>query len=158
MTRTEVSIPRAHHASGVARLTGVLIAAALPAAPALAHHAFTAQYDAEQPVSITGIVVKIEWLNPHAYFFVDVEDQDSGDVVTWASEMGSPVVLMRQGWSRNSLKIGDVVAIDGIKARDGSASLNARSVVLADTGERLFTRSAAEERQVEDPPQSGGAP
>jgi hypothetical protein len=124
-------------------------AALLIATPAHAHHAFTAQYDADQPVSITGVVVKIEWLNPHAYFFVDVEDEAGGGVVTWASEMGSPVVLMRQGWSRNSMKIGDVVSVDGIKARDGSASLNARSVMLTSTGKRLFTRSAAEQRQIE---------
>ena len=127
----------------------VAVAAMLAAGTAAAHHAFTAQYDANQPVSIQGIVVKIEWLNPHAYFFVDVTDPDTGEVVTWAAEMGSPVVLMRQGWTRDSMKIGDEVAVEGIRARDGSPALNARSVVLTSTGQRLFTRSAAEERSVD---------
>jgi hypothetical protein len=127
------------------------LAAALAGSPALAHHAFTAQYDSEKPIAVMGVVVKIEWLNPHAYFFVDVEDGENGAVVTWASEMGSPVVLARQGWTRNSMKIGDVVAVEGIRARDGSASLTARSVVLTSTGKRLFTRSAAEEAQAEAP-------
>src|SRR5690606_2296509 len=93
-------------------------AAAATAGAAGAHHAFTAQYDSEQPVAVTGVVVKIEWLNPHAYFFVDVADED-GEVVTWAAEMGSPVVLMRQGWTRDSMKIGDEVAVEGIRAQDG---------------------------------------
>jgi len=127
----------------------VLACTAAAAGTAEAHHAFSAQYDAEQPVAVTGIVVKIEWLNPHAYFFVDVPDPESGEVVTWAAEMGSPVVLMRQGWSRDSMKIGDEVAVEGIRARDGSHALNARSVVLTSTGQRLFTRSAEEERQVD---------
>lgn len=126
------------------------IAGTLAAGSAAAHHAFTAQYDANRPVAVTGIVVKIEWLNPHAYFFIDVTDAETGDVVTWAAEMGSPVVLMRQGWTRDSMKIGDEVAVEGIRARDGSPALNARAVVLTSTGQRLFTRSAAEERSVND--------
>lgn len=116
---------------------------------AAAHHAFTAQYDSEQPISVTGIVMKIEWLNPHAYFFIDVTDARTGEVVTWAAEMGSPVVLMRRGWTRNSMEIGDEVAVEGLRARDGSHSLNAQSVVLTSTGQRLFTRSPAEERDAE---------
>lgn len=124
--------------------------------PAAAHHAFIAQYDSTKPGQISGVVVKVEWLNPHAYFYVDVADDSDGSVRTWAVEMGSPVVLMRRGWTRNSLKIGDVVTIDGVLARDDSPSINAQSVVLASTGQRLFTRSADEERQVARPsPETG---
>lgn len=111
-----------------------------------AHHAFTAQYDIEKPISMTGVVVKIDWLNPHAYFYVDVTDEATGETVTWANEMGSPVSLLRRGWTRNSLRIGDVVEVDGILARDGSASLNAQAIMLSSTGQKLFTRSASEER------------
>jgi len=114
-----------------------------------AHHAFVAQYDASKLAELTGVVVKIEWLNPHTYFFVDVQDESAGTVATWAIEMGSPVVLMRRGWTRNSMKIGDVVTVEGILARDGSTSMNAQSVVLNSSGQRLFTRSADEQRQVE---------
>ena len=114
-----------------------------------AHHAFVAQYDADKPAQLNGVVVKIEWLNPHTYFFIDVHDESRGSIETWAVEMGSPVSLMRRGWTRNSMKIGDVITVDGILARDGGPSLNAQSVMLDATGQKLFTRSAAEERQVE---------
>ncbi|HEX7080179.1 MAG TPA: DUF6152 family protein [Gammaproteobacteria bacterium] len=134
------------HSSVLARicLVGTLIAG-----PAAAHHAFTAQYDQTKPISLTGVVVKIEWLNPHAYFYIDVEDEKTGEVVTWAAELGSPVSLVRRGWSRNSMKIGDVVQVDGILARDGSSSLNAQAVILTSTGQRLFARSPSEERSVQ---------
>lgn len=127
-------------------LGGLVAGVAMGASAATAHHAFTAQYDADKPVSLTGVVVKIDWLNPHAYFYIDVTDEATGEVETWASEMSSPVALMRRGWTRNSLRIGDVVAVEGILARDGSASLNAQSIVLTSTGQKLFTRSAEEER------------
>jgi Family of unknown function (DUF6152) len=106
----------------------------------LAHHAFAAQYDETKPVTLTGVVVKIEWLNPHAYFFIDVRDDD-GVITTWACELTSPVGLMRLGWTRNSMAIGDVVVVEGVRARDGSHTVNARSVMLTSTGQRLFTRS-----------------
>ena len=131
----------------IAALTGLGLASLITGS-ALAHHAFTAQYDSEKPVALTGVVVKIEWLNPHAYFFIDVADEASGEVATWEAEMGSPVVLMRQGWTRDSMKIGDEVSVEGIRARNGSLSLNAQSVVLTSTGQRLFTRSREEERSV----------
>jgi hypothetical protein len=113
---------------------------------ALAHHAFSAQYDAAKEFKLTGVVTKIEWLNPHAYFFVDVTNESTGQIASWACELTSPVGLMRQGWTRNSMKIGDVVVVEGILARDGSTSLNARSVVLTNTGQQLFGRSAGEEQ------------
>lgn len=117
-------------------LCGLLGAGA--AATASAHHAFIAQYDESRPASLRGVVVKVEWLNPHAYFYVDVTEEATGEIVNWACELSSPVVLMRRGWTRNSLQIGDEVTVEGPLARNGSASLSAESVVLAETGMRLF--------------------
>ncbi|WP_428096390.1 DUF6152 family protein [Candidatus Rariloculus sp.] len=128
----------------LALCASLLVASA--STPATAHHAFAAQYDSEKPVTLTGVVVKIDWLNPHAYFYIDVEDETTGEIATWASELTSPVGLMRRGWTRNSMKIGDIVVVDGILARDGSAMMNAQSVVLTSTGQKLFTRSPGEER------------
>lgn len=112
-----------------------ILAAAVPAMP---HHSFGAEFDREATFSYTGVVTKIEWLNPHVYFYLDVTDDDSGEVRNWAMEMGSPNGLMRNGWSRNTLKVGDVVSVEGSKARDGSDKGNASNVVLA-SGRRLFT-------------------
>jgi hypothetical protein len=106
----------------------------------IAHHSFSAQYDADAPVSLEGVLVKVEWLNPHAYFYIDVEDPASGEVTTWACELGSPVSMQRQGWTREVLIIGDILQVDGSKARDGSASMSASAVVVESSGERLFSR------------------
>lgn len=108
------------------------------AATASSHHAFIAQYDDSRPVALSGVVVKVEWLNPHAYFYIDVTEEATGEIVNWACELTSPVGLMRRGWTRNSLRIGDAVTVQGPLARDGSASLSAETVVLAETGRRLF--------------------
>ena len=121
----------------------LLVAAAafvLSGRPALAHHSFAAEFNAEKPVALTGTVTKIEWTNPHAYFYVDVKDA-SGKVTNWGLEMGSPNGLMRQGWTRNSMKIGDEVTVEGSAAKDGSNIGNARSVTLS-TGTRLFAASS----------------
>lgn len=106
----------------------------------LAHHAFTAQYDAEARTELAGVVVKVEWLNPHAYFYLDVEDEETGEVTTWACELGSPVSMLRQGWTRDSLVLGETFIVEGALARDGSASMNASRVVIESTGQRLFSR------------------
>ncbi len=101
-----------------------------------AHHSFAAQYDADQQITLLGFVTKVEWRNPHAYFYMDVEDAD-GNISQWAFEMGAPIVLQRRGWRRDSLQIGDIVEVNGALARDGSQLVNATAVVFQDTGERL---------------------
>ena len=105
---------------------------------AIAHHSFATQYDADAPITLTGKVTKVEWLNPHARFYVDVEDPN-GSVVNWNLELASPNVLRRNGWSRNALKVGDEVNVEGSLARDGSKMANARTVTLAD-GTQVFAR------------------
>jgi len=120
----------------------------LTAMPALAHHSFAAEYDNKKPVTLTGTVTKVEWMNPHARFYLDVKD-DKGSVTNWEFELGSPNGLMRQGWTRNSMKIGDSVTIDGSLAKDGSNLANARTVKLAD-GKRLFAGSASETGREEE--------
>lgn len=103
-----------------------------------AHHSFATQYDADAPVKLTGAVTKVEWLNPHARFYVDVTGED-GTVTNWNLELASPNVLRRNGWSRNSLEVGDHVTVEGSRARDGSPMANARTVVLKD-GTSVFAR------------------
>jgi hypothetical protein len=109
-------------------------------APGVAHHSFAAEFDADSPIELTGVVTKIEWMNPHTFFYIDVEN-DGGEIENWALEMGSPNGLMRRGWSRNSLQVGHLVTVTGSRAKDGTLKGNARSVVL-DSGERLFTASS----------------
>jgi hypothetical protein len=109
--------------------------------PVVAHHAFAAEFDADKPVTLTGTVTKIEWTNPHTWFYIDVKDQ-TGKVTNWGLEMGSPNGLMRNGWTRNSMKIGHEVTVEGSLARDGSNHANARAVILKSTGQRLFAASS----------------
>jgi len=120
---------------------GVLLLAA--GQPALAHHSFAAEFDADKSFKMTGIVTKVEWQNPHTFFYLDVTDAATGKVTNWALEMGSPNGLMRAGWTRNTLKVGDVVAVEGSLARSGRALGNARVVILTSTGQRLFAASSA---------------
>lgn len=119
------------------------LALALATAPAAGHHSFAAQYDAEKPVELTGLVTKVEWQNPHVYIYIDVEDE-AGGYEEWALEMGAPAVLTRtQGWTRSTLQIGDEIKVEGRLARDGSKLANARNVTLA-TGEKLGAASSQE--------------
>ena len=110
------------------------------AAPVFAHHSFAAEYDNAKPIVLTGTVTKVEWMNPHARFYLDVKD-DKGTVVTnWDLELGSPNGLARRGWTRSSMKVGDQIIVDGYVAKDGSNLANARNVKLAD-GRKLFAGS-----------------
>ena len=124
---------------------GVALAMVVMATPAIAHHSFAAEFDASQQVQLKGTVTKIEWMNPHAYFYIDAKDA-SGKVTSWGLEMGSPNGLMRQGWTRNSMKVGDEIVVEGSRAKDGSNIANARSVVLG-SGERLFAASSQDNQR-----------
>lgn len=103
-----------------------------------AHHSFGAQYDSDRPVLLQGIVTRVDWTNPHARFYIDVEDS-TGKVINWNMELSSPNILKRNGWSRNSLEVGDAVAVQGSMARDGSKMASALVITLAD-GRRVFNR------------------
>jgi hypothetical protein len=113
-------------------LAGGLIVAAMPV---LAHHSFSAEYDRAKTVQLKGTVTKVEWMNPHARFYLDVAD--GGKTTNWEFELGSPNGLMRQGWTRNSLKIGDVVQVNGSQAKDGSNLVNATNVSF-ENGKRVL--------------------
>lgn len=114
----------------------------LTATPVFAHHSFAAEYDSTKPVKMTGAVTKVDWANPHVYFFVDIKDQATGKVTNWAFEMGAPAVLTRSGWKRSSVKIGDIITVDGTLAKDGGPHGNARAVTMTNTGEKLGAGSS----------------
>jgi hypothetical protein len=143
------------------KFAGLIAAVAMlgTGVPMIAHHSFAAEFDAQKGIKLTGNVTKIEWLNPHTYFYMDVtevcqgapapqgqetqwkcEAADKSKVQNWGLEMGSPNGLMRQGWTRNSMKIGDTVTVEGSAAKDGSTIGNARTVMIG--GKRLFAGSS----------------
>ena len=115
-----------------------LLGLALGALPILAHHSFSAEYDDTKPVKVSGVVTKVEWMNPHVFVYVEVKED--GKTANWACETAGPNTLERQGWSRTTLRIGDRVTVMGYRARDGAYVASAREVVLAD-GRKVFVGS-----------------
>ena len=118
----------------------VLLASAFPV---FAHHSGAAEFDANKKIELDGVITKVEWTNPHARFYVDVKDA-SGNVTNWNFELGSPNVLVRQGWRRTALKEGDQVTVEGYMAKDGTHLANARRVTLPD-GRKVFAGSAEQD-------------
>ena len=127
-------------------LSAVVFSGFLAVAPLPAHHAFSAEYDSKKSVELKGIVTKVEWMNPHVYFYLDVKD-DSGNITNWALEMGPPNGLERSGWTRNTMKVGDEVIVEGTLAKDGAKQANARSVTMASTGKKLGAGSSQNQQQ-----------
>ena len=113
----------------------------LASAPVLAHHSFAAEYDESKPVKVTGTVSKVEWKNPHIWWYVDVKD-DAGRVVTWGFSGGPPGMLVRRGITKDVLKSGDVITVSGFRAKDGSFNASGGTVVFAKDGRKVFTAGA----------------
>ena len=111
-------------------------------AAVIAHHSFAAEYDATKPVAVTGVVKKVEWQNPHIWIYVDVRDE-SGKVTTWGFSGGPPGMLTRRGISKDVLKVGDVIKVEGFRARDGSNNASGGNVTFAD-GRKVFAGAAGD--------------
>ena len=118
--------------------------------PVLAHHSFAAEFDTHKPVTLKGVVTKVEWMNPHAWFYIDVTD-DQGKVEHWQCETGAPIELLRRGWRKNNLKVGDQVTVEAFRAKDATNTVSARVVTLPD-GRKVFSGSATDEGPKQDAP------
>jgi hypothetical protein len=130
-----------HISGSMAFVLGVFVLALVASMPAMAHHAFSAEFDAEKPTTKSGLVTKIEWTNPHIWFYLDVTD-GNGVTENWGFEMGPPHLLQARGWTRTTISIGDEVTVAGSLARNGSNRVNARNVTMTHTGERLGAGSS----------------
>jgi hypothetical protein len=128
-------------------IVGTLLIAAIPA---LAHHSFAAEFDINKTVTLKGVVTKIEWMNPHAWFYVDVTAAD-GKIEHWQCETGAPIELLRRGWKKSDMKVGDQVTVQGYRAKDGTNTANARLVTLPD-GKKIFSGSADDGGPTQQPP------
>ena len=122
------------------RILTAAVGLVLAAMPVAAHNSFAAEFDDQKPIKLTGTVTKLEWTNPHARFYVDVKDE-KGVVANWEFELAALNALIRAGWTRNSLKPGDVITVEGFRAKDGSKLANATAVTLAN-GKRVFAASS----------------
>ena len=116
------------------------IGLALASAPVAAHHAFSAEFDADRPMQLQGTVTKTEWINPHSWIHIDVTDEN-GTVESWAIECGAPNALIRRGLNKNSIPAGTELVVDGYGAKDGSNTANARDITLPD-GSQFYVGSS----------------
>lgn len=128
--------------SNAGSVSTVGIALFLAALPSYGHHSFSAQFDAKKPIKMTGTVTKVEWMNPHSWFYIDVKG-DGGSVTSWGFELASPNLLLRRGWTPKTLAVGDVVTVEGFHALDGSQTANARVIIKTSTGQTLLGSSGA---------------
>src|SRR5438874_8225071 len=122
--------------NALAAFAALALGMLLWAPTASAHHSFAAEFDSSKPVMLNGIVTKVDWTNPHVWFYVNVKD-DKGFITNWGIEMGPPHGLQRQGWTRDTMKIGDAVIVNGTLAKNGAKRVNSRNVTMAATGKRL---------------------
>ena len=118
------------------KLASLSLGLALVGGYASAHHSFSAEFDANRPIELNGIVTNVEWTNPHVWFYINVKDEATGEVTNWGAELGPTHGLQRSGWRRDTLKVGESVTVSGFLARNGENRMNARTVTLTATGLR----------------------